>query len=602
MYVQGGAKDEWNVQAAPHFRSLCVGLFVLFSVMPMLLLFVYHSNPTVVGFSLLLVVLISLVPAVVTGQPGLTAGCLAGVLLGSALGLNGYYQHVLPMRALLDLPVYSAVSPEEPAVAYRDASIMHFAKGTIVDDSQAVGMVDVNGGSGTFCVAPIANQFVHGDVKYWAVGMNCCGALRFECDEADDLRVRTGVVVQSPQERSIFFRYFGKYFAPPLMRRDLIEKAVRKAEATHGVQGAEPAIFVQWTSTPPEDIVAGHWLGIAVLLLLQLVWASGAALGLGRWASRAIGTSELLPWGGNKPWEAQPAEGRRGLVALMVHVTIWGFAVPYAALLGCMLVGTDLGCLGTAGVTGPLLGASFWWGAITHVFYAAFIVGCIVMLLAPTGQLYVVFLVAVAATGHHIGHINYNDNMSFYCRAASGREYTGVRPESKAFDYQDAGRLHFAPGSRVGVDWAVGLRFDGEIYCAAPIVGPEQTVGQIPRVDFWAVGLNCCGARGRFVCNQVATGASSGVVVHDAGGPITELASGTETAKLRRAARAAAEHYGLPVSPRPVVLHWGKDLAAIEAEWYHAALGVVLLTTVASLVLLALTSTLALVYAPRRKQ
>jgi len=48
---------------------------------------------------------------------------------------------------------------------------------------------------------------------------------------------------------------------------------------------------------------------------------------------------------------------------------------------------------------------------------------------------------------------------------------------------------------------AAGYR-NGDIYCAAPILDPTLASGDIMRVQYWAIGINCCDNFGSFTCDS----------------------------------------------------------------------------------------------------
>lgn len=47
---------------------------------------------------------------------------------------------------------------------------------------------------------------------------------------------------------------------------------------------------------------------------------------------------------------------------------------------------------------------------------------------------------------------------------------------------------------------AAGYR-DGRTYCVAPIMDAVSAAAEFPRVEYWAVGVDCCQPRGNFICD-----------------------------------------------------------------------------------------------------
>lgn len=91
--------------------------------------------------------------------------------------------------------------------------------------------------------------------------------------------------------------------------------------------------------------------------------------------------------------------------------------------------------------------------------------------------------------------------------------YVNIDPFSdKGQSFMDAGAVYFKDGSYVLKSHAIAFR-NGRTYCVAPIVrapspternATKQTLVngfELPRsgsVDFWAVGIDCCGPKGEF--------------------------------------------------------------------------------------------------------
>merc|ERR1719149_529094 len=85
---------------------------------------------------------------------------------------------------------------------------------------------------------------------------------------------------------------------------------------------------------------------------------------------------------------------------------------------------------------------------------------------------------------------------------------------------------------------AAGYRGDGGIYCAAPILDPTEALGDIMRVEFWAIGINCCDDFGSFTCDasREFPGGGTGVVMKEGGMPCI----GCHAEQFRLAAAKAA--------------------------------------------------------------
>ncbi|CAD7970631.1 unnamed protein product [Amoebophrya sp. A25] len=111
------------------------------------------------------------------------------------------------------------------------------------------------------------------------------------------------------------------------------------------------------------------------------------------------------------------------------------------------------------------------------------------------GMAALVFFTVVSA--YSVGTFNFYINVSPFLQQGLGRHYIHVQPTADAVSYLDAGRIDFAPMSRVLVDATVGFKMNGDVYCSAPIEDPNFLTATI---QFFAVGKNCCNHEGTFQC------------------------------------------------------------------------------------------------------
>lgn len=105
--------------------------------------------------------------------------------------------------------------------------------------------------------------------------------------------------------------------------------------------------------------------------------------------------------------------------------------------------------------------------------------------------------------------------MSEYWRLVNGATYRQVSALDPSGTHGDATVLEFEPGTFVDTSRAVGYTKAGSLLCAAPISSPGTTTTP----QHWAVGIDCCGLRGSFTCDDVGnTKARSGILVDDSDG------------------------------------------------------------------------------------
>lgn len=118
--------------------------------------------------------------------------------------------------------------------------------------------------------------------------------------------------------------------------------------------------------------------------------------------------------------------------------------------------------------------------------------------------------------------------------------------------------------------------------------GPASCDGRVPtvppRIEFWAVGKNCCSSTGDFWCHETDwqdRSAKSAVVVYAFQGENMDKRSPWNY--YQRAVRKASDNFDLPLPDHPMLLRWGRDVDELNHEWMNKAIGIVLLTSVAGL-------------------
>mmetsp|Transcript_56247 Transcript_56247/g.162984 ORF Transcript_56247/g.162984 Transcript_56247/m.162984 type:complete len:325 (+) Transcript_56247:115-1089(+) len=174
--------------------------------------------------------------------------------------------------------------------------------------------------------------------------------------------------------------------------------------------------------------------------------------------------------------------------------------------------------------------------------------------------------VAVAAS---VGVSNFHTSYEPYLAAKSGRFYNGVGADAKAAVLMDAGVITFDDAMVLDDSLAVGLSLAGSTYCVAPILStggpspgasgaaPAGAVEAKAMVQFWAIGIDCCGSRSGFVCDDAGeASARSGLVWLD---PADKFDTSPEQDHFAQAIEAACALHDLQTVPQPLLLHWVKE-------------------------------------------
>lgn len=161
-------------------------------------------------------------------------------------------------------------------------------------------------------------------------------------------------------------------------------------------------------------------------------------------------------------------------------------------------------------------------------------------------------LVATIAGGT-TGLFVYDQYSCFPAFYTNSRIYTNVVPSQPSLAVADAGKITFTSETSVGTNHSVGYVSEtGRTYCIAPVGDQAET----RLVQFWAVGVDCCGPLGDFVCDQAAdSSALAGIRIFDNAGLFYD-SNKDFYIKARRKAEAA---YALVSAPEPMYVRWVRE-------------------------------------------
>lgn len=154
------------------------------------------------------------------------------------------------------------------------------------------------------------------------------------------------------------------------------------------------------------------------------------------------------------------------------------------------------------------------------------------------------------------GYYNYEMHMRPFFSASENRAYQNVLPQEPAASHADAGAIEFAEEARIDTFKVVGYK-QGSVYCVAPIMDQSMT----SRVEYWAVGVDCCGARGNFQCWDATESTARGGIV---------LA--TPDDMYMKAVNQAEAAYDLVSSDDPLFIQWVVNPQKVQEEMYTTGL------------------------------
>eukprot|EP00747_Dinoflagellata_sp_TGD_P163722 gnl/TRDRNA2_/TRDRNA2_182717_c0_seq1.p1 gnl/TRDRNA2_/TRDRNA2_182717_c0~~gnl/TRDRNA2_/TRDRNA2_182717_c0_seq1.p1 ORF type:complete len:338 (-),score=45.27 gnl/TRDRNA2_/TRDRNA2_182717_c0_seq1:107-1120(-) len=141
--------------------------------------------------------------------------------------------------------------------------------------------------------------------------------------------------------------------------------------------------------------------------------------------------------------------------------------------------------------------------------------------------------------------------------------YNNVIPTEPADTHQDAGLISFSESTRVDTRRSLGRRAqDGFTYCVAPILDESQAT----RVEYWAVGVNCCESLWNFMCDDsLNPAARAGLVMMQA----KWHPNGPDYHKFLDAVKQASAVYDLMPAEHPLLLRWVEDPAAVQDQLFR---------------------------------
>jgi len=264
------------------------------------------------------------------------------------------------------------------------------------------------------------------------------------------------------------------------------------------------------------------------------------------------------------------------------EIWIKGFLFPFVLFVSCVLI---------------------WSFVQNHLLLAVFQAPACSMLLVfcltPSKFGYGLFTTIIIAVGATVGDNNYENNLQLYFAVDRHQSYINVDPEANVTKYTDAGQLVFADSAYLSTETSVGFQVQGTTYCAAPVLGNSTTPD---RVEFWAVGTDCCDARGGFRCDDAGSDAKKGVVVRTQHLLFCEQGDRNESTNDRfceearakdtlrdhylKAVSSVVEVYNITAPSQPVLLVWSATGTSPQDRWLLQGVGVVLLYTVLAFITL----------------
>lgn len=181
----------------------------------------------------------------------------------------------------------------------------------------------------------------------------------------------------------------------------------------------------------------------------------------------------------------------------------------------------------------------------------------------PTASWMMIMCVGAFCSGAVIGIENYHMFGADYLAGSLGRNYTDVPADVSALPYMDGGKIHFTQDAVLRTEFGAGLHLHGRRFCAAPVVSQAAVAAPSEElVEFWAVGIDCCKARGNFECGDSGDlNAHGGLVLHnDEDVPFSSfLPIANHHDEFMTAVQISANMHELQLAQTPVLVRWTYD-------------------------------------------
>lgn len=173
----------------------------------------------------------------------------------------------------------------------------------------------------------------------------------------------------------------------------------------------------------------------------------------------------------------------------------------------------------------------------------------------------------------YVGSRNYHMIYGPYLLASRGRD-RHVPANASASGFRDGRTLTFDASFLLDGERAVGIRALGDTYCAAPVVSMTAAgaVNDYPKVQIWAVGRDCCGARSEFLCDDAGEeDVHGGLVLHNPSEAETLMGSLLAPRSFDkgwlRAIQASCALHEMQSATDPVLVAWVKHPDDVLSGW-----------------------------------
>lgn len=180
----------------------------------------------------------------------------------------------------------------------------------------------------------------------------------------------------------------------------------------------------------------------------------------------------------------------------------------------------------------------------------------------------------------------------FRTAATSALTPAASRSDHSVLDFWDANESTTFNGTRVDNLKSAGFK-DTDYYCVAPILAPASAGASLARVNFWAVGINCCQRYGGFTCDDTREWDSGTALVMLNGGMPCPTCN---IDKFRKAVAKAEAVHGLVSVEGALFVRWVRTSSHLEGWLIALAIVYLFLCSAVALMVCAVLGGIAWYY------
>lgn len=254
---------------------------------------------------------------------------------------------------------------------------------------------------------------------------------------------------------------------------------------------------------------------------------------------------------------------------------------PAPDLSRALLIEIGIGAWAVFSVVCLLFGLSYHNSKVEVWSMVLLVIGVLIIVIATSWRswneshtarasiIIAMWMLAAVVMGTLVGLFSYDCCIGEYWLSQRLEARENVLPSEPAGAYANAGEIVFADEARVDASKSVGFK-DSSTYCVAPVASDAP----LDTVQFWAAGMDCCGARGSFVCDDSWNPkAHAGVVILNVS---NHLMRSDTYAKYLKAIKLAEVTYAIASVKEPILVRWVANPDQVQLNVWRAGFGVLL--------------------------